>query len=81
MAVASFSVSGTATRPLESLRADPVVPENAGPRIAPERDAAVPVDIDHGAIPAARDGGDLGSENTGDCDGIDPIFRESEEPG
>ena len=51
------------------------------PRIVPERDSTVPVDINHGAISATRAGGDLGSEYTGDCDGIDPISCESEEPG
>ena len=56
-------------------------PHTQAPRIVPERDSAVPGDIDYAAIPATRDGGDLESDNSRDCDEIDPVFCESEEPG
>ena len=69
---------GNRTNPAGPIR---WFPKTQASRIGPERDSAVPGNIDHGAIPAARDGGDLESANSRDCDEIDPVFRESEEPG
>ena len=78
--------AGSASAEPQGARTNPVglirwFPKTQAPRIVPERDSAVPGDIDHGAIPVARDGGDLESENARDYDEIDQVCRESEEPG
>ena len=70
---ASAEPQGARTNPAGPIR---WFPKTQAPRIVPERDCAVPGDIDHGAIPVARDGGDLESENTRDCDEIGPVCRE-----